>query len=554
MPTYLCHGFRWSRRNVRVYVVVQNLDDAAPEWVIKPGSSKCVLESFYTLFDFLPSCAPPGNEKLQYRRAFNHANYYKLYNGPPDVGRGQGMGEHLSGQRSRSQGTARRLPHQDDSRGEEGGAGAKGWWGRERTYVHNTHGHGHSQSYSQNSGIGGGGGDTKGEKDWERRQQYYHLTPGKPRSQSESRVVTTMPNANQPHTQRQNRYQRNQSHSRTRGARNGPPSIASSASSTTLGATSHPSSIQRTKAKLDAPLPPPPSPPPGDAILQNGWSVVQLLEEYSPSSSQLESMPSQEYCYVSDYVVKLDLSVGVVEQMARYEERQRAGDGAMKRDGPSDETRGRASSGGGADGSRNSKGWFEKLRDQLQRGEDIKWYVVICEDEERNSGLGRKSVGYDDDGQTIESYESTEFLEGGSTTNENSSWNGEQDDYERRRRMLQMQFGRPLDNPELYAEEEEEEEEEEEKAKVSVSVWGTKREQEQERDGARGLEREKERRTRLFRMQVENPPKVPKKDYPPIAKKNMDVGDPREKPKTPKGGIRRLFSRGRLVDDKGFPG
>jgi hypothetical protein len=28
-------------------------------------------------------------------------------------------------------------------------------------------------------------------------------------------------------------------------------------------------------------------------------------------------------------------------------------------------------------------GWFEKLRDQLQRGEDIRWFVVVCGDEER---------------------------------------------------------------------------------------------------------------------------------------------------------------------------
>ncbi|KAK2070281.1 hypothetical protein P8C59_004790 [Phyllachora maydis] len=59
MPTYLCHGFRWYRRSIRVYVVVQNLDDAAPEWIIPAKSSRSVLESFYTLFDFLPYCKPP---------------------------------------------------------------------------------------------------------------------------------------------------------------------------------------------------------------------------------------------------------------------------------------------------------------------------------------------------------------------------------------------------------------------------------------------------------------------------------------------------------------
>jgi exonuclease III len=30
-------------------------------------------------------------------------------------------------------------------------------------------------------------------------------------------------------------------------------------------------------------------------------------------------------------------------------------------------------------------GWFEKLRDGLQKGADIGWFVVVCGDEERAS-------------------------------------------------------------------------------------------------------------------------------------------------------------------------
>lgn len=58
MPTYLCHGFRWQRRSIRVYVIVQNLDDASPEWIIPARTSRCILKSFYSLFDFIPYCAP----------------------------------------------------------------------------------------------------------------------------------------------------------------------------------------------------------------------------------------------------------------------------------------------------------------------------------------------------------------------------------------------------------------------------------------------------------------------------------------------------------------
>ncbi|KAL2261862.1 hypothetical protein VTK26DRAFT_3154 [Humicola hyalothermophila] len=71
MPTYLCHGFRWQRRSIRVFVIVQNLDDASPEWIIPARTSQCILQSFYDLFDFLPYCLPP---KGRYGRACRDAN------------------------------------------------------------------------------------------------------------------------------------------------------------------------------------------------------------------------------------------------------------------------------------------------------------------------------------------------------------------------------------------------------------------------------------------------------------------------------------------------
>ncbi|KAL2267559.1 hypothetical protein VTJ83DRAFT_4836 [Remersonia thermophila] len=58
MPAYLCHGFRWQRRNIRVYVILQNLDDASPDWIIPARSSQYILGSFYEIFDFLPFCSP----------------------------------------------------------------------------------------------------------------------------------------------------------------------------------------------------------------------------------------------------------------------------------------------------------------------------------------------------------------------------------------------------------------------------------------------------------------------------------------------------------------
>ncbi|TPX07312.1 uncharacterized protein E0L32_010734, partial [Thyridium curvatum] len=77
MPTYLCHGFRWQRRSIRVYVVVQNLDDAAPEWIIRRGTSRALLSSFYSLFDFLPRCAapPPGSSSVTPAAADHHHHH-----------------------------------------------------------------------------------------------------------------------------------------------------------------------------------------------------------------------------------------------------------------------------------------------------------------------------------------------------------------------------------------------------------------------------------------------------------------------------------------------
>ncbi|KAK3182348.1 hypothetical protein K4F52_006351 [Lecanicillium sp. MT-2017a] len=54
MPTYLCHGFRWHRRDLRIFVVVNDLEDVAPDWIIGPTSSTLILDQFAESFDFLP--------------------------------------------------------------------------------------------------------------------------------------------------------------------------------------------------------------------------------------------------------------------------------------------------------------------------------------------------------------------------------------------------------------------------------------------------------------------------------------------------------------------
>ena len=61
MPTFLLNGFRWHRQNIRVHVAAYDLEDATPEWVLAPATSISLLDSFYKLYDFLPSTNRPAH-------------------------------------------------------------------------------------------------------------------------------------------------------------------------------------------------------------------------------------------------------------------------------------------------------------------------------------------------------------------------------------------------------------------------------------------------------------------------------------------------------------
>ena len=61
MPTYLIHGFRWSRPMIRIHIAANNLDDCSAEWLVAPVSIHTLLNNFYTNYDFLPPCQQPTN-------------------------------------------------------------------------------------------------------------------------------------------------------------------------------------------------------------------------------------------------------------------------------------------------------------------------------------------------------------------------------------------------------------------------------------------------------------------------------------------------------------
>ena len=256
MPTYLCHGFRWQRRSVRVFVIVQNLDDASPEWIIPARSSQCILESFYNLFDFLPYCVPPPRSGSGYG-----SSRATLRTGRDSIAASDDESRHHNGNGTRSR----------------------------------------SQSTSQKS-----------------------------RSQS-----------------------------RTRSRQYSDPPLLTSAPLNAHGL------------------------PAEDELKVQDWSAVKLLEEFDPANLDEVSRP---YAYVADYAVRIDLSVNIFDEIAKYEERVRV-DPDPPVTGPCEEgTHGQQTKKKGNKKAQQARGtgWFEKLRDQLQRGEEIRWYVVVNNDEVRD--------------------------------------------------------------------------------------------------------------------------------------------------------------------------
>ncbi|KAF2402417.1 hypothetical protein EJ06DRAFT_338162 [Trichodelitschia bisporula] len=58
MPTYLVHGFRWPRPLIRIHIILQNLDDAAAEWLMAPETRQVLLDNFSTLYPELMTALP----------------------------------------------------------------------------------------------------------------------------------------------------------------------------------------------------------------------------------------------------------------------------------------------------------------------------------------------------------------------------------------------------------------------------------------------------------------------------------------------------------------
>jgi hypothetical protein len=279
MPTFLVHGFRWQRANIRIHIILHDLEDAAPEWVIAPATSVTLLNSFYSLFDFLPPSNPPP------------ASY------PLPAPTEKVIVEDDTG--------SRRLLKKNNSNASLNSAGRKS---RAAKLVGAALGKGTNGAESGNG---------------------HHAE----RDKSESEASRT-------------------------------------ASGT--------SASRESKEK------------PGKKPAFNDWSVVKFVEQYDPNDLYSVSQP---YAYVADYMIEVTLGASISEEVAKYEARQRKEEEPLST--PTSGTPG--TPGVGASGDLTSPslsardirrksrrlGWFEKLRDQLQKGSDIGWYVVVCGDEER---------------------------------------------------------------------------------------------------------------------------------------------------------------------------
>jgi hypothetical protein len=301
MPTYLVHGFRWHRPCIRIHVILNDLEDATPEWILAPATSMSILNSLYTLYDFLPPSNPPP---------IAYANIPI----PP-------------------------IPGEEDEPPEE----------RPTT-----------------------------PKKVKKSKSMISL-----RSRSMSRKTKRQAEFSPPVN----------GHSHGYADRKGSTSGSDHRPSTTSG------SIHRQSTK------------PEKKPSFNDWSAVKLLEQYDPNDMTIVSQP---YAYVGDYMVEISLGVSIAEEMAKYETKIKDEEGPLSPVTPGTSSTpavggdlaspNRSASMSMRDMRRKSRrlGWFEKLRDSLQKGEDIGWHVVVCGDEERASpsmeGI-RGRLGVDDDEQ-----------------------------------------------------------------------------------------------------------------------------------------------------------
>lgn len=145
----------------------------------------------------------------------------------------------------------------------------------------------------------------------------------------------------------------------------------------------------------------------------NEWSIIKLLEQYDPNDLQAVSQP---YAYVADYMVDVSLSASLADEILKYDAKVKKGEGSVGSPNTpgTPGTAGVNATGDSTNSTMSARdvrrasrrlGWFEKLRDGLEKGGEIGWFVVVCGDEERaipsmDSSRSQLDLGlYDDEYQ-----------------------------------------------------------------------------------------------------------------------------------------------------------
>ena len=58
MPVYLVHGFRWPRLKIRHQVILQNIEEASPEYTMTPASSTAIISQLSTQYPAIMASLP----------------------------------------------------------------------------------------------------------------------------------------------------------------------------------------------------------------------------------------------------------------------------------------------------------------------------------------------------------------------------------------------------------------------------------------------------------------------------------------------------------------
>ncbi|KAH7626267.1 hypothetical protein B0T09DRAFT_412459 [Sordaria sp. MPI-SDFR-AT-0083] len=404
MPTYLCHGFRWQRRSIRVYTVVQDLDDVSPEWLIRPTSSRCLLQSFYNLFEFLPYCSPQGGESWEDSEESDEDEGEDGASDEEQDGKGKLIGGSSCGEDGEEKRDERsQWPERVESLGILGG----GSGGKVR-------GKGNGKSVE---------GRHKGDDASSAITAIHVRGSSSSSNEPTSRTASRSPSLKLPlqgSRTSSSKTRQTSTTATTLTTTTTIPFAPVSRSPSTLGVSSSfdggrkSKKTSRSRSSSHSPN------RKKDELSAQRWSAVKVLEEYDPNNLDEVSRP---YAYISDHVVRVDGAVDILAEVRRYEERmqqeQKQGQGQKQKqkrgeNGEEGEKGGHgrdysiinnkknrdsAGSGGTAAGRSNDEEfhdalehpeeekeqtWIEQLRDELQRGEELQWYVVVNGDEERN--------------------------------------------------------------------------------------------------------------------------------------------------------------------------